>query len=197
MSKVCPRWDSFFRLPFCNIWGCMCWTGPFKFRWLNGYIHNPSYYHHQTGSTHLSHCCHIFPWLCVWDGCTTIFCHLLHIYLGNTGTFFQLWMFSLLRFSLWYLQMIEYIMPAGRVHLFAYYTISLSPLCRLIWRHWTNKMFVRYMLPSVCLRLRQFSQLSFIWYMELCVFNLPNSPVVIMRMSTLSYYHHLNVSMNH
>ena len=47
--------------------------------------------------------------------------------------------------------------PAGRVRLFADYTISLSSLCRLIWRHWTNKMLVRYMLPSVCLRLRLFS----------------------------------------
>ena len=53
----------------------------------------------------LSHCCHIFPWLCVWDGCTIIFCHLLHIYPGNTGT-----LFPLLMFSLWYLQMIGYIM---------------------------------------------------------------------------------------
>ena len=55
---------------------CMCWTGPFEFRWLKGYIYNPSYYYHQIGSIHLSHCCHIFPWMCVWDGCTTIFCHL-------------------------------------------------------------------------------------------------------------------------
>ena len=39
--------------------------------------------------------------------------------------------------------------PAGRVRLFADYTISLSSLCRLIWRHWTNKMLVRYMLPCV------------------------------------------------
>ena len=38
--------------------------------------------------------------------------------------------------------------------------ISLSSLCRLIWKHWTTKMLVRYMMPSVCLRLRQFSQLS-------------------------------------
>ena len=44
-------------------------------------------------------------WLCVWDGCTIIFCHLLHIYPGNTGT-----LFPLLMFSLWYLQMIGYIM---------------------------------------------------------------------------------------
>ena len=50
--------------------------------------------------------------------------------------------------------------PVGRVRLFADYTISLSSLCRLIWKHWTTKMLVRYMMPSVCLRLRQFSQLS-------------------------------------
>ena len=50
--------------------------------------------------------------------------------------------------------------PVGRVRLFADYTISLSSLCRLIWKHWTTKMLVRYMMPSVCLRLRQLSQLS-------------------------------------
>ena len=87
--------------------------------------------------------------------------------------------------------------PVGRVCLFADYTISLSSLCRLIWRHWTTKMLVRYMLPSVCLRLRQFSQLSFIQYMGLCVFSLPISPVMIVRMCTLSYYHHQTGSMNH
>ena len=55
--------------------------------------------------------------------------------------------------------------PAGRVRLFADYTIPLSSLCRLIWRHWDNKSLVRYMLPNVCLRMRQFSQLFFIQYM--------------------------------
>ena len=80
--------------------------------------------------------------------------------------------------------------PAGPVRLFADYTISLSSLCRLIWRHWTNKMLVRYMLPSVCLRLILSSQLSFIQYMGLCVFSLLNSPVMIVRMCILSYYHH-------
>ena len=87
--------------------------------------------------------------------------------------------------------------PVGRVRLFTDYTISLSSLCRLIWRHWTTKMLVRYMMPSVCLRLRQFSQLSFIQYMGLCVFSLPNSPVIIVRMCTLSYFHHQTGSMNH
>ena len=164
----------------------MCWTGPFEFRWLKGYIHNPSYYHHQIGSIQLSHCCHIFPWLCVWDGCTIICCHLLHIYIPRTlGPCFHYWcsVYGISKWSgtLW---------PVGRVRLFANYTISLSSLCRLIWRHWAIKILVRYMLPSVCLRLRQFSQLSFVRYMGLCVFSLPNSPVMIVRMCTLSYYHH-------
>ena len=159
----------------------MCWTGPFEFRWLKEYIHNPSYYHHQIGSIHLlSHCCHIFPWLCVWDGCTIIFCHLLHIYPGNTGA-----LFPLLMFSLWYLRMIGYIVACRSCSfLFADYTISLSSLCILIWRHWTTKMLVRYMLPCVCVRLRQFSQLSYIQYMGLCVLSLPNSPLMMVRMCT-------------
>ena len=50
---------------------------------------------------------------------------------------------------------------------------------------------------SVCLRLRQFSQISFIQYMGPCVFSLPNSPAMIVRMCTLSYYHHQTGSMNH
>ena len=47
----------------------------------------------------------------------------------------------------------------------------------------------------VCLRLRLFSQLSFFQYMGLCVFSLPNSPVMIVRMCTLSYHHQIG-SMN-
>ena len=38
-----------------NIWGCMCLTGTFKYRWLKGYICSTCYYHHQIGSIHLSH----------------------------------------------------------------------------------------------------------------------------------------------
>ena len=41
------------------------------------------------------------------------------------------------------------------------------------------------------------SQLSFIQYMGLCVFSLPHSHVMTMRMCTLSYYHHQIGSMNH
>ena len=69
------------------------------------------------------------------------------------------------------------------------YTISLLSLCKLIWRHWTYKMPVRYILSSVWVRLSIFSQLSIIQYMGLCVFSLPISLVMIERIYTLSYYH--------
>ena len=39
-----------------------------------------------------------------------------------------------------------------RIHLFVHYTISLSSLCKLIWRHWTYEMPVRYSLSSVLVR---------------------------------------------
>ena len=58
---------------------------------------------------------------------------------------------------------------ADRVRLFVHYTISLSSLCKRIWRHWTYKMYVRYILSSVWVRLSIFSQLSNIQYMGLCV----------------------------
>ena len=43
-----------------NIWGCMCSTCPFDYRWLKGFIYSSCYYHHQIGSIHLSHFYHIF-----------------------------------------------------------------------------------------------------------------------------------------
>ena len=66
----------------------MCSTGPFQYRWLKGYIYSSCYYHHQLGSIHLSHC-YIFPWLCAWDVCYIIFCHLLHKHSGKTGNLFS------------------------------------------------------------------------------------------------------------
>ena len=32
-----------------NMWGCMCSTGPFQYRWLKGYIYSSCYYHNQIG----------------------------------------------------------------------------------------------------------------------------------------------------
>ena len=79
-----------------------------------------------------------------------------YIYIpGTLGPCFHYWcsVYGICKWS-------DTLWPVGRVRLFADYTISLSSLCRLIWKHWTTKMLVRYMMPRVCLRLRQFSQLS-------------------------------------
>ena len=88
-----------------NIWGCMCSTGPFQYEWLKGCIYSSCYYHHQIGSIHLSHCYHIFPWLCVWDVWYIIFCYLLHIHSGKTGN-----LFSLLLCSLWWVQIVGFVL---------------------------------------------------------------------------------------
>ena len=78
----------------------------------------------------------------------------------------------------------------------SYSGLGMLFLLVIMWSHWTSKMLVRYILSSQCLRLSQFSQSCFIQYMRLCVFSLPNSLVMIVRMCTLSYYHHIR-SMNH
>ena len=83
----------------------ICSTGPFKYRWLKGYIYISCYYHHQIGSIHLSHCFHIFPWLCAWDVCYIIFWHLLYIHPGKTGN-----LFSLVLCSLWWVQIVGYVL---------------------------------------------------------------------------------------
>ena len=36
------------------------------------------------------HCCHIFPWLCVWGGCTIEFCQWLYIDHWKAGVLFSL-----------------------------------------------------------------------------------------------------------
>ena len=70
-----------------------------------------------------------------------------------------------------------------RTRLFVKYTISSSSLCKLIWRHWTYKMPVRYILSSV--RLSIFSPLSITQYVGLCVFSLPSPLVIIERIYKL------------
>ena len=133
-----------------------------------------------------------FPWLCAWDVCCTIFCHLLHIHSRKTGS-----LFSLLLCSLWWLaKELDMFCLADRIRLFVHNIISLSSLCKLFWRQWTYKMPVRYILSRVWVRLSIFSQLSIIQYMGLCVFSLPISLVMIERIYTLSYYHNQIGSMN-
>ena len=54
-----------------------------------------------------------------------------------------------------------------------------------IWRHWTNKIPVRYNMSSMWVWLSIFSQLSIIQYVGLCVFSLPISFVMIGRTNIL------------
>ena len=91
-----------------NIWCCMNSAGLFQFRWLEWHIYSSCYYHHQIGGIHLSHCYHIFPWLCAWDVCYIIFCHLLHILSGKTGN-----LFSFLLRSLWWVQIVGCVLVCG------------------------------------------------------------------------------------
>ena len=74
---------------------------------------------------------------------------------------------------------VQFMMSSNIIRLFVHNTISLSSLCKLIWRLWSYKMPVRYILSSVWVRLSTFSQLSIIQYMGLCVFSLPISLVMI------------------
>ena len=78
------------------------WPISFLGDWKDN-IYSSCYYHHQIGSIHLSHCYHIFPWLCAWYICYIIFCHLLHIRSGKTDN-----LFSLLLCSLWCVQIFGY-----------------------------------------------------------------------------------------
>ena len=106
----------------------------FELRWLKRYVRNPSYNHHQIGSINLSHYCHIFPWLCVWGGCTIIYCNILHIYPGNTGT-----LLPILMWSLWYMQMIGCFMSFRSCSFVCELNISLSSLCGLVCLKALNK----------------------------------------------------------
>ena len=72
-----------------------------------------------------------------------------------------------------FITIVQFMMSSNIICLFVYDTISLSSLCKLIWRHWTYKMPVRYILSSVWVRLSIFSQLSILQYTGLCVFGLP------------------------
>ena len=91
----------------------------FSFKWSRGSIYNSSYYHHQIGSIYLSHCCHIFPRLCAWDGCTII-CWQFHIYPGKVG--FCVFYYCAV---LWCAQIIELIMQYDLIVVFVSLHITL------------------------------------------------------------------------
>ena len=57
--------------------------------------------------------------------------------------------------------------------------------CADVYEGTASKMFVKYILLSVCLRFSKFSQVSFVYYMGLCVFNLPIPLMMIAKMCIL------------
>ena len=75
--------------------------------------------------------------------------------------------------------------PDGRTRLFAHYITSSLSLRRRMWKYWTSKKLLRYILSSVYLILSQFPQLSSMQYMGLCVFSLPIYLMMIVRISVL------------
>ena len=155
MSRVCLRWDQFFRFPFCIYRvACVELAHLSLGDWKNISITHLIIIIKSEVST--------FPIVviffrdCVSEMVVLSYSVIYYIYIpGTLGPCFHYWcsVYGICKWS-------DTLWPVGRVRLFADYTISLSSLCRLIWKHWTTKMLVRYMMPSVCLRLRQFSQLS-------------------------------------
>ena len=75
-------------------------------------------------------------------------------------------------YGMWLLSLISDICSASVTTLWYNNTwlFDVSSLCRRIWRYCISKILVRFTLLSVCLRLIQFPQLSFIQYMRLCIF---------------------------
>ena len=89
-----------------------------------------------------------------------------------------------------YISIVQFMMSANSrkrfglqiVFICLYITPSHYYHCaNFIWRHWTNKMPVRYNSSSVWVRFSIFSQLSIKQYVGLCVFSLPISFVMIER----------------
>ena len=111
-----------------------------------------------------------------------LFHHMLsiHIYPGKAGFcfFITVQSFNVRKWSgiSW---------PDESIRSFAHFSTSLSSLYRRIWKYWTSKILVSYILSSVCLRSSQCSQLSCMQYMRLCVFSWPIPLVMIVRICVL------------
>ena len=87
---------------------------------------------------------------------------------------------------------------ADRTHLFVQYIISLSSLCKLIWRYWTYKMPVRYILSSVWVSLSIFSPVIHYTICGAVCFQFTHfSCDDWENIYTLSYYYHQTGSMNY
>ena len=142
-------------------------------------IYSYSYHHHQIGSSKFPIVV-IFPWLCAWCGYAIM---LSVSYISRES--WVLFLLLLCTFMMCANNRINCGPMVVFVCLYTLYTTWLSSLCRRIWKYRTSKMFVRYILSSVCLRLSQLSQLSFMQYMGLCVFGLTIALMMILRICVL------------
>ena len=121
-----------------------------------------------------------FPWLCAWNVCNIIFCHLLYIHSWKSWN-----LFSLVLCSLWWVQIVGYVL-AYRSYSFV---CPLHHLIIIIVQTLSEDIELKKCLSDiicrVCVRLSIFSQLSIIQYVGLCVFSLPISFVMIERIYIL------------
>ena len=152
---------------------------PFKFSWLKGYICSSSYHHHQT-RLNLSHSCHTVPCLCVWGDSTIIFHQKFQIYPHTAAS----------------ITTVQFVMSSNY---WVHYGLKVIFVCvHIILPHHHNYVDISestehikclssiFCHPrSMCLRLNQFYQLSSMQYMGLCVFSLPISLVMMVRIYEL------------
>ena len=134
-----------------------------------------------------------FPWLCAWDVCYIIFCHLLHIRSGKIGN-----LFSLSLCSLWLVQIFRYVLACRSysfvctVHHFIIIivqiylkTLNLWNACQIYFVECVSKIkhiisVIHYTIcGAVCFQFTHFSCDD--WE----------------NIHTLSYYHHQIGSMNY
>ena len=138
----------------------------------------------------------IFPWLCVWDICYIIICHLLYIHSIKTGN-----LFSLVLCSLWWVPIVGYVL-ACRSYLFV---CTLHHLIIIIVQTLTEDIeLVKCLLDIICrvCELDYVNSPSYPLYNMLgCVFSVYPFPLWWLRewmyIHTLSYYHHQIGSMNY
>ena len=129
------------------------------------------YYHHQIGSIH-------FSFVIIFSAVVCLRCFLHHI-------------LSLIAYTFRENRLVD------RTHLFVQNTISLSSLCKLIWRHWTYKMPVIYFVKCVGKIKHILSVIHYTICGAVCFQFTQFSCDDWENIYTLSYYHHQIGSMNY
>ena len=157
----------------------MCSIGPFKHRWLKGFIAHVIIIIKSEVS--------IFPIVFIFfRGCVS------EMFVTSNSVTYCIYLLENWEFV--FNSIVQFVMSANSrmrfglhiIFICLYITSSHYHHCaNFIWRHWTYKMPVRYNLWSVWVRLSIFSQLSIMQYVGLCVFSLPISFVMIDRIYIL------------